>query len=384
MSTTSATRLHSDPRTVMTLDAGGTNLRFVSVRAGQIVDEWLCMKSCVDNLNYCLAQIVSGFRQTAARCPEPPAAISFAFPGPADYRNGIIGDLANLPCFRGGVALKALLENEFRIPVLINNDGDLFTYGEALAGLLPKINHQLKSAGSQKQFRNLLGLTIGTGLGGGIVCNGVLLLGDNSAAGEIWLFPTRQHFDRFAEEEASIRAIRQKYAHYAGIPPDTAPEPDEIYRIATKTAPGNAVSAVESFRDLGRTLADVLCVALSLIDGLVVIGGGLSGAAALFLPTLVEQLNRQFVNSSGKMQRRLMQKAFNLEDLSQLQQFLHGDRQSITVPTIGPMADNAASGHCVSYDRMSRTGIGLSQLGTGQAVALGAYAVAIQHLDNES
>jgi len=46
-------------------------------------------------------------------CPAPPAAISFAFLGPADYPNGIIGDLHNLPGFRGGVALGPMLEEKF-------------------------------------------------------------------------------------------------------------------------------------------------------------------------------------------------------------------------------------------------------------------------------
>ena len=70
-------------------------------------------------------------------CPQPPVAISFAFPGPADYPAGIIGDMSNMPAFRGGVALGPILEDQFGIPVFINNDGDLFVYGEAIAGFLP-------------------------------------------------------------------------------------------------------------------------------------------------------------------------------------------------------------------------------------------------------
>ena len=54
---------------------------------------------------------------------EPPVAISFAFPGPADYKRGIIGDLGNLPSLRGGIALGPMLEAEFGIPVFINNGG---------------------------------------------------------------------------------------------------------------------------------------------------------------------------------------------------------------------------------------------------------------------
>jgi len=86
------------------------------------------------------------------RLPEKPVAISFAFPGPADYPNGIIGDLGNFPAFRGGVALGPMLQEKFKLPVFINNDGDLFAYGEAIAGFLPEVNELLEKAGSPKHF----------------------------------------------------------------------------------------------------------------------------------------------------------------------------------------------------------------------------------------
>ena len=85
---------------------------------------------------------------------DTPVAISFAFPGPADYKNGIIGDLPNFPAFRGGIALGPYLEEKFKIPVFINNDGNLFAYGEALAGALPAINEKLAAAGSPKRYKN--------------------------------------------------------------------------------------------------------------------------------------------------------------------------------------------------------------------------------------
>ena len=94
-------------------------------------------------------------------------AISFAFPGPVDYPAGIVGDLGNLPGFRGGVALGPMLEDRFKLPVFINNDGDLFTYGEAICGFLPYVNERLKAAGSAKQYKNLFGVTLGTGFGAG-------------------------------------------------------------------------------------------------------------------------------------------------------------------------------------------------------------------------
>ena len=87
----------SDKRIVMTLDAGGTNFRFSAVRGAKPVTETVALPSNGDNLTKCLANIVEGFTRVKKQCPEPPLAISFVFPGPADYPMGIIGDLGNLP-----------------------------------------------------------------------------------------------------------------------------------------------------------------------------------------------------------------------------------------------------------------------------------------------
>ena len=143
----------NDDRVIMTLDAGGTNLVFTAIQANeQVVDE-IKIPSVPGNLEKMLAAIVDGFNQVRSKIKEKPVAISFAFPGPADYPNGIIMDLPNLPAFRGGVALGPFLENIFHLPVYINNDGDLYAYGEAISGFLPEINNKLKEAGSPKQFK---------------------------------------------------------------------------------------------------------------------------------------------------------------------------------------------------------------------------------------
>ena len=260
----------------MTLDAGGTNFRFSAIRGGKPVVDTAVMPARSDDLKNCLQSLVKGFRQVRRACPEPPVAISFAFPGPADYPRGIIGDLLNLPCFRGGVALGPMLEDEFKIPVFINNDGDLFAYGEAMGGFLPHVNSLLAKAGSPKRFSNLLGVTIGTGLGGGIVRNGELFLGDNSMAGEIWLVRSKLSPRMNAEEGASIRAVRRVYAEYAGISLREAPEPVEIHKILLNQWIGDKPAAEEAFRRLGETVGDAMGNALTLVDGLAVIGGGLA------------------------------------------------------------------------------------------------------------
>ena len=132
-----------DDRIVMTLDAGGTNFVFTAIQSKEKIVDEITLPSYGNNLEKCLNNIVQGFNEVKAKLPHEPVAISFAFPGPADYPNGIIGDLTNLPAFRGGVALGPFLENKFDIPVFINNDGDLYSYGEAIFGFLPELNQKL-------------------------------------------------------------------------------------------------------------------------------------------------------------------------------------------------------------------------------------------------
>ena len=356
----------------MTLDAGGTNFRFSAIRGNRPVTETVALPSNGDNLEPCLTNIVEGFTRIKQKCPSPPVAISFAFPGPADYPNGIIGDLGNLPAFRGGVALGPMLEDTFGIPVFINNDGDLFTYGEAIAGFLPHVNGLLEKAGSPKRFKNLFGVTLGTGFGGGIVRDGELFIGDNSMAGEVWLLRNKLNPAMNAEEGACIRAVRRVFAEKSGIPLDQAPEPKMIFDIGSGKQPGNQAAALEAFRRLGEVAGDAMGNTLTLIDGLAVVGGGVSGAWPLFLPALVEELNSSFTAPDGNKFRRLASATFNLEDPAQLEKFVHGETREIIVP---------GSQRRVKYDPLQRLGVGMSRLGTSEAVAIGAYAFALRKLD---
>jgi glucokinase len=362
----------NDKRIVMTLDAGGTNFRFSAIRGNQIIAGPITMPSDGDFLEKCLENIVEGFTLIRDQCPELPVAISFAFPGPADYPNGIIGDLGNLPGFRGGIALGPMLKDLFGIPTFINNDGDLFAYGEAIAGFLPYVNGLLEQAGSPKRFQNLLGVTLGTGFGGGIVSDGALLFGDNSISGEVWLLRNRLYPGMNAEEGASIRAVRRVYAEYAGIPSEEAPEPRDIFHIGLGEDSGAKAAALEAFRQLGVVVGDAMANALTLVDGLGVIGGGISAAWPLFLPALVAELNGTYTGADGRSFRRLASVAFNLEDEEQRNRFLAGESREITVP---------GSRKKLVYDSLQRIGIGVSRLGTSEAVAIGAYAFALSKLD---
>lgn len=366
--------LEQDQRVVMTLDAGGTNFVFSAIRAKKEIVRPVTLPSNAHKLDACLAMLVRGFTEIKNSLPVPPVAISFAFPGPADYAAGIIGDLGNLPAFRGGIALGPMLSKKFSLPVFINNDGDLFAYGEAIAGFLPYVNEELEKSGSPKIFRNLFGVTLGTGFGGGIVRNGELFIGDNSGAGEIWLMRNKVHPGINAEEGASIRAVQRVYAEHAGTAFAQPPTPKEIYEIGKGAREGNQSAALEAYRQLGEVVGDALANAITLIDGLIVIGGGLSGAHSLFLPSLVHEMNGSYHLSDSKSYPRLEVEVFNLEEIDQRSAFVAGKTKEVTVP---------GSSRRVKYDPLRRIGVGISRLGTSEAVAIGAYAFALRALDNK-
>jgi len=364
-----------DARVVLTLDAGGTNLVFSAMQGGKEVVAPITLPAKGDDLPACLDNIVRGFTEARDKAPAPPAAISFAFPGPADYPRGIIGDLGNLPGFRGGVALGPMLEDRFAIPTFINNDGDLFVLGEAIAGLLPEVNGLLEQAGSPLRFRNLFGVTLGTGFGAGIVRDGRLFRGDTCGAAEIWLLRHKLEPGANAEEGVSIRAVRRVYAQRAGLSVESTPEPKEINRIATGEAPGDQAAAREAFRTLGEVAGDALATAVTLIDGLVVIGGGLSAAHPLFLSALVGEMNGTFQTLGGETISRLEMRVFSLEDAGERERFLAGDKKEILIP---------GTQRRMAYDPLQRIGVGISRLGTSPAVAIGAYAFALSVLDGRA
>ena len=172
-------------------------------------------------------------------------------------------------------------KRSFGLPTFFNNDGDLFTYGEAISGFLPYVNERLKAAGSAKQYKNLFGITLGTGFGAGIARNGELFIGDNAAAAEIWVLRGKLHNRCFVEEDVSIRAVQRVYAEHSKVKHAETPTPKDIYDFAAGSGKGDRQAAIAAFSTLGEAIGDALANAMTLIDGLVVIGGGLSAAAPL-------------------------------------------------------------------------------------------------------
>ena len=362
-----------DNRIVVTLDAGGTNLVFGAMRANEFIVEPLTLPSAAHDLDKCLTTMVKGFRHIITQLNEQPVAISFAFPGPADYPNGIIGGyLPNFPSFRNGVALGPFLEMTFGIPVFINNDGDLFAYGEALGGALPDINARLEKAGSTKRYHNLLGYTLGTGFGVGMVVNGDLNRGDNSCV-ETFCLRHKKMPDIIVEEGASIRAVRRVYGELSGNPNHKL-EPKEICEVADGKRPGNIEAARKAFAEFGEIVGDAITTAATLTDGLIVIGGGLTGARRWFMPSLLKEMRSQIHQLNGATLGRLPMKVYYLDDEAEFAAFARGEMRLLSVYGFA---------HTVAYDPQKRIGVTISKLGASRAISVGAYAFALSMLDKK-
>lgn len=360
-----------DNRIVVTLDAGGTNLVFGAMQSCEFIIDPVTIPSRADNLDLCMQSIVNGFRTVIDLLPEPPKAISFAFPGPADYKNGIVGGfLPNFPSFRNGVALGPFLEEKFGLPVFINNDGDLFAFGEAMAGALPEINRRVAEMGSERQYRNLLGYTFGTGFGIGEVIDGRLNLGNNSCV-ETFCIPAGHDQTNMVEDFVAIRAITREYRRLSGSTDDKL-TPKDICEIAEGTREGDKEAALESFRLFGEAAGDAMATAVTLTDSLLVVGGGLTGASKYFMPALLAKLRSTVKTINGEQVGRVQMSVFDLDNEEEFKKFAEGEARQIEV---------YGSDRTVTYDPMKRTGIMISRLGASKAISIGAYTYALAQLD---
>ena len=360
-----------DNRVVITLDAGGTNLVFGAIQANKFIVEPITLPSHAEDLDKCLAAMVEGFRAVIGCLSEKPVAISFAFPGPADYPNGVIGGyLPNFPSFRDGVALGPFLEATFGIPVFINNDGDLFAYGEALGGALPEVNAKLEALGCPKRYKNLVGYTFGTGLGVGIVVNNQLNRGDNSCV-ETFCLKHKKMPDIIVEDGAAIRAVKRVYGELTGNP-NHGLEPKELCDIADGKREGDAEAARKAFAEMGEIAGDAMATTITLIDGLIVIGGGITGARKWIMPSLLKELRGKMHTITGEELNRVQMKVYDLDNEDEFKEFAKGDQRALKV---------YGTDRYVAYDPQKRIGVMISKLGASNAISVGAYAFALGQLD---
>ena len=122
---------------------------------------------------------------------------------------------------------------------------------------------------------------------------------------------------------------------------------------------------------MAEAIGDAIANAVTLIDGLVVIGGGLSAASELFLQKVVDEMNGYFTKSDGTKIRRLIPKIYNLENPVDLEEFIKSSSKKIKI--YGKQKE-------IPYNSEAKIGVGISKIGTSNAIAMGAYAFALNNL----
>ncbi len=118
-----------------------------------------------------LCEATQAHLDKAARAGRQAGALSVSIGGPLDIARGIIYSPPNLPGW-DAVPLKELLEERFRLPTHVEHDGN--------AGALAEFYF-----GAGRGYRNIVFLTMGTGIGGGLILNGQLYRGSSDLAGEV-------------------------------------------------------------------------------------------------------------------------------------------------------------------------------------------------------
>ena len=158
------------------IDLGGSNVRCGLVEAGNVVTR-LSEPCRSDQPEQVVLEQIKGLIR---RLLNPSVTgIGIGVPSVVDVQKGVVYNVANIPSWEE-VPLKDILEAEFKLPVFVNNDANCFALGE----------HR---CGAGKPFRNILGVTLGTGVGAGIIIDNELYNGSNTGAGEIGCLPYLEH-----------------------------------------------------------------------------------------------------------------------------------------------------------------------------------------------
>ena len=257
---------------IIGLDVGATKIAAGLVSAnGKIVKKFIISTETKRGKKIILKNIL-----TAASKVWLPGvlAIGVGIAGQCDFRRGIFVAGPNFPKNFKNINIKKFLEKEFRVPIFLDNDARAFTLAESIYG-------------AGRHYKNIVGVTLGTGIGGGIVMNGQLVHGEKNTAGEIGHMtidassPYRCSCGRFGHFEAlaSGRAMRNFYKKLTGRPLNT-------FEIENKFYAGDR-AAKKVFTLMPKYLATGLTNLIHVLNpDIIILGGGLSRVSALWLPAL--------------------------------------------------------------------------------------------------
>ena len=122
------------------------------------------------------------------------------------------------------------------------------------------------------------------------------------------------------EDGASIRAVKRVYGEASGDVNHTF-EPKDICEIAAGKRPGDVEAAKKAFAEMGEIAGDAMATAVTLVDGLIVIGGGITAARKWIMPSLLNELRSKMHQLNGNELNRVQMKVYDLDDETEFREF---------------------------------------------------------------
>ena len=186
--------------------------------------------------------------------------IGIGIPSLVDREKGIVHNVQNIPSWQE-VHLADILHKKFRVPVYLDNDANCFTLGEY-------------KFGAGQNCENFVGLTIGTGMGAGIITNGHLLKDANCGSGEFGSIP---YLNSIYEDYCSGKFFKTFYN-------------EDGENMLKKAKQGNS-EAIKAFQSFGSHLGNAIKTIMFSVDPhKVIIGGSVSNSKGFFSNSVLEAI----------------------------------------------------------------------------------------------
>ena len=285
------------------VDLGGTNLRIATVSGeGQLLEKVTLDTKLALGRDHVIDEMCDAIQNLSGKYKATRSFLGagIGVPGLIDLQTGIMRKAANLPGWENYPA-RAEIERRLGLPksdarVVLENDARVAALGEQWLG-------------AARGVANMAVLTLGTGIGGGIVLGGRIWHGMNGMAGEfghVTLEPdghlcgcgNRGCSEQYASASALLRMARQAIA--AGQSPWLAQAASSDPEFGAKSIYNLAVQGDEParriFRSFGRYLGLLLASLVNVLNlEMYVIGGGVSSAWDAFAPTMFEELRERSI-----------------------------------------------------------------------------------------
>lgn len=278
------------------VDLGGTNLRIAAVDSqGTLVEKVtlgtkvsLGRDHVLNDMCDAIQRLSEKFKDTA-----PLMGIGIGVPGIIDMQSGLLRESPNLPGW-ADYPVRAEIERRLNTMVILENDANVAALGE-------------KWLGAARDFDDMVMLTLGTGVGGGLVLGGKIWHGMNGMAGEFGHntvepegYPckcgNRGCLEQYASATAVVRMAREEIAKDETSALARASHSDAEF--SAKSLYNLAIQGDEDarriYRRVGRALGIVLSNMVNALNlQMYVIGGGVSSAWDAFSPTIFEELRQR-------------------------------------------------------------------------------------------